>query len=456
MASKHRLALAFSVLAALALVAVLFLLRDPRPAGDSAMPEAETTASDGSQLPKAPLDPVVRSTASEPQPATRVDPEVALHGAWARVFVEGLVRGGEGELEHSLVIVRPGPLTDANRAAAASLSAWKRPEADGRFRIEISHLFPRDATLHVTELDLQLAVDGRLPQSIAVPVPFTRAELAKDGEFTVPAEFTLTALCDITGRISVPTPAGLESVKLAALSRRGDRPGAPLAYAQVDGASDEFRLRIPCGTPCFLLVFVPGLRPTTLELDGRAENLGRLELDLGARIAGHWSAIDYNRRRSLLARPHVSQPGDRFVVLEAEFEWLDGRFEWASSRSNDIIGDSFEISGLAPGVDYVLETGRDGEWQLEADVRAPADDVEIVAESAVIAIRATGVERHQTTIKLRFPDGRERLMPVQLRGGSNWHLRAPAGSTVTVLSPDGRTLGELTLSSGSNELLISP
>ncbi|MCY3001295.1 MAG: hypothetical protein NTV21_05775, partial [Planctomycetota bacterium] len=182
MATKHRSALALGALALLALVAWILLRREPHSDNDVATPDNGTASIEGPQPLDGPLSGSQEHVPVEAQPSTRVDPELALLGPWSRVFVEGDVRGAEGELDHALLIVRPGPLKDSNRGAAAALAAWTRPKTDGHFRVEISHVFPREATVHIAELDLQLAIDGRMPQSLAVPVTFTRADLDKLAE----------------------------------------------------------------------------------------------------------------------------------------------------------------------------------------------------------------------------------------------------------------------------------
>lgn len=454
-ATKHRFALAFSALAALAFVAWVFLSRAPEPDGASATPEHGSAGPEQPATIDAPLSGSQQPTKVDPQSSTRIDPELALLGPWSRVFVEGVVRGAEGELDHALLIVRPGPLKDATRGASAALAAWTRPKADGHFRVEISHVFPREATLHIAELDLQLAIDGRMPQSLAVPVTFTRADLAKPGELILRADFEAIPLCPVTGRARSPVERTLP-VQVAAFSLRDGRPVETVALAQAEGPEGKFSVRVPCGKPHVLLLYAEGLRPLTIELPARGIDLGQLELDLGAHIAGTIPGSDPERRISLSARPHRPPSGRTTLVSMTEFDWIDGRFEWASASSRSLENGSFEITGLAPGADYVLESGEDGNWRLEFDVRVPVDNLELLHDSAILLVSSSDKQAHDVTIVLRLPDGRERRSPARIPPGFGWRVRAPLNSTATVLSPDGRTLGELTLSAGDNELVISP
>ncbi len=452
-ATKHRLALALGVLATLALVAWVLLSRSPAPDGGSATPDSGA----------APVEPPVAIDASlsgpggptkvEPPSSTRLDPEVALLGPWARVFVEGDVRGAEGELDHALVIVRPGPLKDSNRGAAAALAAWTRPKADGHFRVELSHVFPRDATLHITELDLQLAIDGRMPQTLAVPVTFTRADLAKDGELILRADFETTPLCTVTGRVRAPRELELP-VQVVAFSLRNGQPLENVALAQAEGPEGEFHLRLPCGQPHVLLLYAEGLRPLTLDLPSRAIDLGQLELDFGAHIRGTWNSSDPDRQATLTADLQRTPRGKPIVVGALEFAWIDGRFEWVRASSRPLAGGAFEFSGLIPGASYRLESGYEGNWRLEADVRAPVEGLALEPDFPLLLVRTEIIAPRDVTVVVRSPDGRERLTSARIGFGSVWHLRAPLQSTVTILSDDGRTLGETTISSAEATLVV--
>ncbi|MCY3000475.1 MAG: hypothetical protein NTV21_01515, partial [Planctomycetota bacterium] len=280
-------------------------------------------------------------------------------------------------------------------------------------------------------------------------------DLAKPGELILRAEFVAIPLCPVTGRVRSPADRALP-VQIAAFSVRDGRPVDTVALAQAEGPEGKFSVRVPCGKPHVLLLYANGLRPVTIELPARGIDLGQLELDLGAHIRGTLPGADPERRFALSARPHRPPNGRTTLVSMTEFDWIDGRFEWANARSRTLENGSFEITGLAPGADYVLDSGHDDIWRFESDVRVPVDDFEVVQDSATLLVLASDKQQHDVTIVLRLPDGRERRSPARIPPGFGWRVRAPLGSTATVLSLDGRNLGELTLSAGENELVISP
>jgi hypothetical protein len=229
--------------------------------------------------------------------------------------------------------------------------------ADGRFRIDVSELFPGAA---VDDADLVLRVEVAAAEQrceYLVVLRVDRRRFAAPSDYEFRADFALPKACRVT--LEVAAESG-ESARIGAalLDWNGGRPATkPLAERNSNARAIVFQFNLESGKEYAVVAYGQGLRPRHQRFvaDG-VTDLGAWTLQPGAVLSGHITAAG-SPASGMLRLALAGPPAEARCTVDTRWlQWTGASFEWdwLSVASNS--EGRFEATGLAPA-EYALSMG---------------------------------------------------------------------------------------------------